>query len=114
MLMTKVFPSTWMFASRSSTSEFLPAGPRLSFAHLLMSDEEDVFSQDRCVLVVREVCFPLCSIPVRLFWDIWMYNKEGAAISQWFFGGILMSCEEDVFSQGRCVLVVREDLCKGV
>ena len=78
MLMTKVFPSTWMFASRSSTSEFLPAGPRLNFAHLLMSCEENIFSQDRCVLVVREVCFPLYSIPVRLFWDIWMNYKASA------------------------------------
>ncbi len=93
MLMTKVFPSTWMFASRSSTNEFLPAGPRLSFAHLLMSDEEDVFSQDRSVLVVREVCFPLYPIPVRLFWDIWMSDEESTATT------------------GRSVLIVHEDWC---
>ena len=48
------------------------------FGGILMSCEEDVFSQDRCVLAVREVFFPLYSIPPRLFWDIWMNYKASA------------------------------------
>ena len=70
--MTNVFPSTWMY-----NKDVLPY-PSGFFGGILMSCEEDVFSQDRCVLVVREVCFPLCSIPPRLFWDIWMNYKASA------------------------------------